>query len=66
MFNNIFFKINCQNCYYIDITEELLDKETNTCKKYFIRNGDHHLKACTDASKIFKAIFCSKVKPFPN
>ena len=24
--------------------KELLDKETNTCKKYFIINGDHHLK----------------------
>jgi len=48
MFNNILSKkvnnINCKNCYYIDITEELLDKETNTCKKYFIPNGDHHLK----------------------
>jgi hypothetical protein len=48
MFNNLLSKkvnnINCKNCYYIDITEELLDKETNTCKKYFIENGDHHLK----------------------
>ena len=48
MFNNILSKklinINCKNCYYIDITEELLDKETKTCKKYFIANGDHHLK----------------------
>ena len=41
---NIIHKIICENCYYIDITEELLDKETNTCKKYFITNGDHHLK----------------------
>jgi hypothetical protein len=48
IFNDILSKkvnnINCKNCYYIDITEELLDKETNTCKKYFIQNGDHHLK----------------------
>ena len=48
MFNHILSNklnnINCKNCYYIDITEELLDKETNTCKKYFIENGDHHLK----------------------
>ena len=48
MFNNILSEkvnnINCKNCYYIDITEELLDKETKTCKKYFIANGDHHLK----------------------
>lgn len=48
MFNNILSKkvnnINCEKCYYIDITEELLDKEINTCKKYFIKNGDHHLK----------------------
>lgn len=36
--------INCKNCNYIDITEELLDKKTKTCKKYFIENGDHHLK----------------------
>lgn len=48
MFNNYLSKkinkINCNKCYYIDITEELLDKETNTCNKYFILNGDHHLK----------------------
>ena len=48
IFNDILSKkvnnIKYKNCYYIDITEELLDKETNTCKKYFIRNGDHHLK----------------------
>jgi hypothetical protein len=48
MFNNILSKkvnnINCKKCYYIDITEELLDKEINTCKKYFIKNNDHHLK----------------------
>ena len=47
-FNNILSKkvnnINCKKCYYIDITEELLDKETNTCKKIFIEDGDHHLK----------------------
>jgi hypothetical protein len=48
MFNNILRNkinnINCKNSYYIDITDELLDKETNTCKEYFIKNGDHHLK----------------------
>ena len=40
MFNNLLSK----KVNNIDITEELLDKETNTCKKYFIENGDHHLK----------------------
>lgn len=48
MFNNILSKkvsnINCKNSHYIDITEELLDQETKTCKKYFIANNDHHLK----------------------
>lgn len=28
---------------YIDINDELLDKLTNTCKKEFIENFDHHL-----------------------
>jgi hypothetical protein len=45
MFNNILSKkISSKDYCYIDITEELLDKETNTCKKHFIVNGDHHLK----------------------
>lgn len=48
MFNNILSKkinnINCENCFYIDITEELLDRETNILKNKFIKNGDHHLK----------------------
>ena len=52
MFNNILSNkvnsINCKKCNYIckyiDITEELLDKTTNTCKEYFKANGDHHLK----------------------
>ena len=48
IFNNILSKkmncINSKNSHYIDITDELLDKETKTCKKYFIADGDHHLK----------------------
>ena len=65
MFNNILSEkvnnINCKNCYYIDITEELLDKETKTCKKYFIANGDHHLKRDETGiiwyQKYFKSVF---------
>ena len=38
-------KINNINNYkYIDITDELLDKTTNICKKEFQQNRDHHLK----------------------
>ena len=38
-------KINNINNYkYIDITDELLDKTTNICKKEFRENRDHHLK----------------------
>lgn len=48
MFNNILIKkisnINSKKYYYMDITNELLDNETKTCKKYFIKNKDHHLK----------------------
>lgn len=48
MFNNILNnkikKINSKNVFYIDITEELLNKETNTCKKEYIADNDHHLK----------------------
>ena len=48
MFNNVLSnkisKINCEKCYYIDITDELLDKEINTCKQCFIAHNDHHLK----------------------
>ncbi len=34
---------NMDKCNYIDITDELMDKKTNTCKKEFIANMDHHL-----------------------
>ena len=48
MFNNILSnkinKINSKNIFYIDITKELLNKETNTCKKEYIADNDHHLK----------------------
>jgi len=30
-------------CKYIDINDELLDETTNTCKKIYINEGDHHL-----------------------
>lgn len=44
-FNNILKeKIqNVTNCKYIDITDELLDTTTNTCKEEFIAKLDHHL-----------------------
>ena len=35
--------ININKCKYIDINDELLDKNTNTCKQKFIANLDHHL-----------------------
>ncbi len=34
---------NIDKCKYIDITDELMDKMTNTCKKEFVANMDHHL-----------------------
>lgn len=30
-------------CFYIDITDELIDPNTNTCNDYFKCENDHHL-----------------------
>tara|TARA_S200002703_G_scaffold158139_1_gene167734 strand:- start:1674 stop:2348 length:675 start_codon:yes stop_codon:yes gene_type:complete len=43
-FNNILYnKVKDKKWNYMDVTHELMDEKTNTCKKFFISHQDHHL-----------------------